>query len=105
MSCRDNNDGKKQKKDKGPAISSWDDKQDVSSLNSSIRGLDKKVTESNEGKKEKKDKGKNSGNYYQPLEEQQMRVINRNRGFDQHDGVTTELLKEKLNTNKKNKKN
>ncbi|KAI3929938.1 hypothetical protein MKW98_004092, partial [Papaver atlanticum] len=89
MSSRDNNDGKKQKKDKGIVISSLDDQK-----NCSVEGLTKNTNESNEGKKEKKDKGKTSDNNSEPSEEQQMGVINQNH---QHD--------EQLNTNKKDKKN
>ncbi|KAI3892773.1 hypothetical protein MKX03_000877, partial [Papaver bracteatum] len=95
MSSRDNNDGKKQKKDKGIIISSSDVQQ-----HSSIKGLDKNAKESNEGKKEKKAKGNTSGNNSEPPEEQQMRVMNQNRGFDLHDEQ-----KRQLNTNKKDKKN
>ncbi|KAI3841757.1 hypothetical protein MKW92_000773, partial [Papaver armeniacum] len=91
MSFRDNNDGKKQKKDKGIIISS-----SVDQKNSSITRLDKNAKESNEGKKEKKDKGKTSGKNAEPSEEQQMGVTNQSRGFDQHG---------ELNTNKKDKKN
>ncbi|KAI3892775.1 hypothetical protein MKX03_000879 [Papaver bracteatum] len=95
MSSRDNNDGKKQKKDKGIIISSSFDQK-----NSRIKGLDKNAKESNEGKKEKKAKGNTSGNNSEPSEEQQTRAMNQNRGFDQHDEQ-----KRQLNTNKKDKKN
>ncbi|KAI3892774.1 hypothetical protein MKX03_000878, partial [Papaver bracteatum] len=94
MSCRDNNDGKKQKKDKGTIISSSDNQQH------SRKGLDNKAKESNEGKKEKKAKGKTSGNNAEPSEEQQMgTAVNQNGGFDQRDEQ-----KRQLNSNKKDKK-
>ncbi|KAI3851616.1 hypothetical protein MKW92_026866, partial [Papaver armeniacum] len=90
MSFRDNNDGKKQKKDKGIIISS-----SVDQNNSSITRLDKNAKESNEGKKRRRIK-EDFCNNAEPSEEQQMGVTNQSRGFDQHG---------ELNTNKKDKKN
>lgn len=84
MSHRDNNDGKKQKKDKG--INEWDDGNIVrqpagtASLQNTRNkeGSDEKVKESKEGKMEKKDKGSISVDNTKPSEKQQKGIINQN---------------------------